>query len=84
MAAWYAYRVMRLIGIARFWILVVVALLLMTVRRLTALAIEAGAVPALTAWVASLDRLVLPLVISVCLLLGMYELFYRLRQKIKG
>jgi hypothetical protein len=46
----------------------------MTLRRITALLITVGAVPPLTGAVSSIDRLMLPLLISILLVWGMYDL----------
>ncbi len=78
-AAWFAYRIIGLMGGSLFWILVVVAFLLQAVRRVTALALDAG-VPTLTGELAFVDRTALPFLISVFLLLGMYELHRRLKK----
>lgn len=83
-AAWYAFKIKGLMGDARFWSLVIIALLLMTLRRVTASAIEFSLMPNLTGWIAILDRLVLPFLISLFLLLGLYELNRKLGRKMGG
>ncbi|HEV8290037.1 MAG TPA: hypothetical protein VGQ00_03755 [Candidatus Norongarragalinales archaeon] len=78
-AAWYAYRILKHMGAARFWILVIIALLIMGIRRLTALLIETGSLPAFSGTLALFDRSILPFLISVFLVLGLYELDKKLK-----
>lgn len=81
-AAWYAYKVLRFMGAARFWLLIILALVLMSLRRLTVLVTELGLAPALTGELAFIDRFVLPFLISIFLVLGLYELHQRLSKKL--
>lgn len=74
-AAYFAYKLVKLTGMFRAWVLVITAFILMAFRRTTALLITMGAVPELTGAVGIFDRLILPLIISICLITGMYELF---------
>ena len=81
-AAWYAWRVLRLLGPAWFWALVVIAMLVQALRRVNTLFIDASLLPpdssSLLAW---LDSHFLAFVISACMLLGMRELYGRLKKK---
>ncbi len=73
-AVYLAYRLTKITGAFRAWYMVILALVLMTVRRVTALMIEAGSILALAGSIAFIDRIVLPLAISVLLSLGMFDL----------
>lgn len=73
-AVYLAYRITKTAGAFLAWSLVILALILMTVRRVTALMIEVGSLPALGGSVAFIDRILLPLAISLLLLLGLYDL----------
>lgn len=73
-AVYLAYRLTRITGAFLAWSLVIIALVLMTARRVTALMIETGSIPALGGSIAFIDRFLLPLAISILLLLAMYEL----------
>lgn len=73
-AVYLAYRLTKITGAFWAWYMVIFALILMTVRRVTALMIEAGSIPALAGSIAFIDRFLLPLAISVLLAVAMYEL----------
>lgn len=73
-AFYLAYRLTRITGVFLAWSLVMIALILMTVRRLTALLIEIGSIPAFAGSIAFVDRILLPFSISILLLLAMYRL----------
>lgn len=73
-AVYFAYRVTRTTGAFIYWTLIVIALVLMTVRRVTALLIQAGSLPALSGVVSYTDQIILPLAISLFLLAGIYGL----------
>lgn len=82
-AAFLAYRLTRLTGAFRAWSLLIIALVFMAARRTTALLIEMGAMPALGGFVGFVDRIVLPLSISILLLLSMYELVRTFERQLK-
>jgi len=73
-AVYLAYRLTKMTGAFWAWYTVIFALILMTVRRVTALMIEAGSIPAFAGSIAFIDRILLPLAISVLLAVAMYEL----------
>lgn len=70
-AVYLAYRLTKITGAFLAWSLVIIALVLMTVRRVTALMIEIGSIPALGGSIAFIDRILLPLAISILLLFAM-------------
>lgn len=72
-AAYFAYKVMKLTGRFRAWSLIVIALIIMAVRRITAELITMNLLH-LGGTIELMDRLLLPLVISMCLTASMYEL----------
>jgi hypothetical protein len=73
-AAYFAYQLIKITGAFRAWTLIIMALILMTLRRITALLITAEVLPKLTGTMNVVDRLVLPFLISVFLVWGMYDL----------
>ena len=73
-AAYFACKLIRITGTFRAWILIILALILMTLRRITAQLITWGYLQQLTGSIGIIDRLVLPLLISIFLVLGMYDL----------
>jgi len=73
-AVYLAYRLTKITGAFLAWSLVIIALVLMTVRRVTALMIEIGSISALGGSIAFIDRILLPLAISILLLFAMYGL----------
>ena len=73
-AVYLAYLLTMITGAFRAWYLVIFALILMTVRRVTALMIEVGSIQALAGSIAFIDRILLPLAISVLLAVGMFDL----------
>ncbi|MCS4537474.1 MAG: hypothetical protein HYY67_01270 [Thaumarchaeota archaeon] len=82
-AVYFAYRLTKITGTFRAWLMVIFALVLMTVRRITALMIEIGSLPAFAGTTAFIDRIVLPLAISVLLLLAMYDLTRTFRRQLQ-
>jgi hypothetical protein len=60
-----------------------IALILMTVRRITALLIQTGSLPALSGPVSYTDQIVLPLAISLFLLAGIYGLVRTIERRSK-
>jgi hypothetical protein len=73
-AVYFAYQLTRITGAFRAWYMIIMALILMTVRRVTALMIQTGWIPAFTGSLAFVDQIVLPLAISVLLVVAMLEL----------
>ena len=82
-AAYLAYRLMRLTGVFRAWLLLIIAFILMTVRRVTALLIQLGSMLPLGDSVGFVDRIVLPLTISILLVISMYELVRTFERQLK-
>lgn len=82
-AVYLAYRLTRITGAFLAWSLLIIALILMTLRRVTALMIEMGSIPALVGSIAFIDRILLPLVISILLLLTMYGLVRTFERQLK-
>lgn len=80
-AAYFAYRLIRITGAFRAWTLIILALILMTLRRVTAQLITWGYLQQLTGSIGITDRLVLPLLISIFLVWGMYDLLNLFKKK---
>ena len=80
--AFYAYRIMAYLGRVWWWYLFILSFMVVAVRRLTSLAIEFNLAPALTGDVALFDRVVIPLLNSLLLFIGVYELHRRLKRKL--
>ncbi|MBI2126515.1 MAG: hypothetical protein HYU02_04280 [Thaumarchaeota archaeon] len=83
-AVYFAYRLTKITGAFRAWLMVIFALVLMTVRRITALMIEIGSLAAFAGATAFIDRIILPLAISVLLLLAMYDLIRTFRRQMQS
>lgn len=79
---WYANRITDLVGKARWWYALILALLMIVLRRLTSIVIELGIVAPLNGPVAFLDRVALPGLVSLFLFLGIYGLYKRLKVKL--
>jgi hypothetical protein len=73
-AVYLAYRLSRITGAFQAWYLIIVALVLMTVRRITALLIQTGWIPVEAGALAYIDQILLPLAISVLLVVALFEL----------
>jgi hypothetical protein len=82
-AVYLAYRLISLTGTFVAWSLVIVALVLMTVRRITALMIQVNMIPALGGSIQLVDTLVLPLSISILLFAGVYGLVKTFERQIR-
>ena len=70
----------RFIRDAKFWWTIILAFLLMTLRRVTALLINLNLISKLEGMVGIIDRVYLPLLISVFLVIGIYSLYKRLKE----
>lgn len=73
-AVYLAYRLTRVTGAFVSWSLVILALILMTVRRVTALTIQLSLVPSLSGSIEFVDTTLLPLSISILLIAAIYGL----------
>lgn len=74
-AAVYAYKIYSFNRLNKGWIAMIFALILMTLRRVTALLIEVNYLPTLTGIISYIDRVILPALISLLLLIGLYVMF---------
>jgi hypothetical protein len=73
-AAYFSYKIYLFNKENYGWISVTVALVLMSFRRITALLIGLKYISALGGWVALLDRLILPSIISLLLFGGLWSM----------
>ena len=73
-AVYLAYRLTKITGAFVAWSLVIIALILMTVRRITALVIQVNLMPALSGSIQFIDTVALPLAISILLFAAFYGL----------
>ena len=78
-----AYRLTKITGMFAAWSLVIIALILMTVRRITALMIQMSLVPALSGSIQLIDTVVLPLAISILLFAAIYGLLKSFERQVK-
>lgn len=83
-AVYFAYRLTRSTGAFLAWTLIIGALILMTVRRVTALFIQLGSLQALTGVVSYIDQVLLPLAISFLLLGGIFGLVRIFERRLKN
>lgn len=74
-AAYFSYKIFVFNRVRRWWLAVTFALILMTFRRITALLIELRWLGSFSGAISDIDRIVLPFLISVLLLWGIYVMF---------
>ncbi len=82
-AVYFAYRLTKLTGAFVAWSLVIIALILMTVRRITALMIQLNLIPALSGPIQLIDTIVLPPAISIILFAAIYVLVKTFERQMK-
>ena len=75
LAAYFSYLIFRFNRLNYAWLSVTMALILMTFRRITALIIELGLIPQMTGTISMVDRIILPTIISILLLIGLWSMF---------
>lgn len=71
-AVYYSYKIFSFNRLNKGWLALTVALILMTFRRITALLIEMNFLASFSGWLAHIDRIVLPTLISIFLLIGLF------------
>lgn len=74
-AVYYSYKIFSFNRLNNGWIALTFALVLMTFRRITALLIEMSLLQNFSGWLAYTDRIILPTLISIFLLVGLYVMF---------
>ena len=74
-AAYLSYRIYKFNRVNKGWLMVTIALILMAVGRIFAVVLLLGWANELPPIVAFIDSLVLPFLISVFLLIGLYSMF---------
>jgi len=72
-ATYFAYKLIKITGTFRAWSIILIALVLQTVRRMITLMVTISLIPRGDTYT-FLDQGALPLLISLCLAAGMYEL----------
>lgn len=82
-AAYFAYKLIKITGTFNAWMLIVIGLFIMALRRITAQLITMNIIPSLEGTIGLMDRLLLPLIISVCMMMGMYELYRIFKRRVK-
>ena len=80
-AAFFAYKIGKFTNIDRYWYLIVLAFLLMAIRKVTAIFITLNILPGLEGTIGIVDSVYLPLFISLSLTIGIYSLFRRLKNE---
>lgn len=73
-AAYSAYIIYQYNRISKAWLAVIIALILMTLRRVTVLLINFDILPQLTGSIQLFDSIVLPFLISIFLAWGMWTM----------
>jgi len=73
-AAFLAYKIYTYNRVSKSWLYLVVAFILMSFRRMTALLIGINLLPALDGSLSWIDRTLLPFLISVFLVIGVWAL----------
>ncbi len=82
-AVYLAYRLTKLTGAFVAWSLVIFALILMTVRRITASMIQLNLIPGLSGSIQVIDTIALPLAISILLFAAIYLLVKTFERQMK-
>lgn len=78
-AAYYSYRIFSFNRLNWGWLAMTFALVLMTFRRVTAILIETKFLSVFSGIISDLDKIILPAVISVFLLVGLFVMFKNFR-----
>ncbi len=73
-AVYFSYVIYKYNRLNKAWLAITLALILMTIRRITASAIEFGAFANLSGPLQFVDRVGLPSLISILLLLGLWSM----------
>lgn len=79
-AAYFSYKIYLFNMENKGWLTVSFALILMTFRRITALLIGMEYIPEFSGWIANLDRLILPSIISILLFFGFWSMLKNFEQ----
>jgi len=73
-AVYFSYKIYQFNRLRQGWLAITFALIFMTFRRITALLIEMKYISSFVGWFAPLDRIILPFIISVLLLIGFWTM----------
>ena len=73
-AVYFSYIIFTFNRLNKAWLAVILALILMTIRRFTVLLTELDALPALTGTIQFIDRIILPFAISIFLAVGLFTM----------
>jgi hypothetical protein len=88
-AVYYSYKIFSFNRLNKGWLAMTFALILMTLRRITAILIEMEMLSNLSGWLAITDRIILPTIISISILIGLlvmlrnFENFEVVEKKVK-
>ena len=74
----FAWRIGKILGEAKFWIFIILALSVIIIRRLTALLILFEVIE-YSSLINSIDNTYIPLVFWFFFLIGMYDLYQRIK-----
>ncbi len=74
------YKIYTYNRVHKAWLAVAIAVILMTLRRVTALSIDMGALPQLSGYTSFIDRIVLPFCISVLLFIGFWVMLKNFKE----
>ncbi len=73
-AVYFAYKIYLFNRLGKGWISIIVAFIIMGLRRVTALLIELGFMPAYSGAIKTLDTLWLPFIITILIAIGIYSM----------
>ncbi len=73
-AAYFSYKIYKYNRLSKAWLAVFLALIVMTFRRFTALAINLGVLKQFSGSIQFIDSIGLPFIISVFLLIGLWSM----------
>jgi hypothetical protein len=74
-AVYYSYRIYLFNRLNKAWLTLTFGLILMALRRITASLVEFDIIPSFTGFISDIDRFILPTLISICLLMGLFYMF---------
>jgi hypothetical protein len=89
-AAYYSYKIFSFNRLNKGWLFLTFGLILMTFRRITASLIELKLLSSFSGWLVDLDRIILPTIISLSILIGLlfmlknFESFDIIEKKVKN
>ena len=77
---YFVWRIGKLLRMAKFWTLIILALAILVVRRITSFLILFGVFPP-SQVINSIDNIYIPLIFWIFMSLGMFELYQKIKSQ---